>query len=297
MIKIHQPVEWNKPVLLVIVGLTASGKTDLAYRLALILNGEIVNADSVSLRKQLDIGADKPSKTMLNNVKHHLINEIELEEKITVYDYQKKAKNIIADIQSRKKIPILVGGSNLYINSIIYDYSFVTNRKVDETLNSFSLHELQTLAKKLKLDIKNVDLSNKVRLINFINNRGQVGSRKRLNKNTLVIGIKAEPHLLKDKIIQRVHKMIDSGLEKEVIKINSELHQLKYLNIIGYKEWNDYFNGLEGLEDVKNKIIKNTFLLMKKQHTWLKNNQDIVWINLSSNMEDIVGIITSRLNK
>jgi len=297
MTKVHQPIEWSRPVLLAIVGLTASGKTNLAYRLAMDLNGEIVNADSVSLRKQLKIGADKPPQYMLDHVKHHLIDEIELEEKITVYDYQKKAKTMIANIQSRKKIPILVGGSNLYINSVLYDYNFVSNHQTDNNLDNLSLEELQILTKNLNLNLKNIDLSNRVRLINYINNRGQVGTKKKLNKDTLIIGINVDTNLLKNKIIQRVNEMINDGLEEEVVKINSQLKQSKYLNIIGYKEWEDYFSGIDTIEDVKNKIIRNTFALMKRQRTWIKNNQDVIWINLSSNMDDIIEIITSRLNK
>ena len=289
---------WHQPVVLVIVGLTGSGKSELAYKIALKLDGEIINADSVNMRKYLNIGADKPPYKYLRNVKHHLIDFLDLEENFSVYEYKIMAQKIIKDIQKRNKLPILVGGSNLYVNSVVYNYSFQTiNQSISLDLNKLSLNSLIEIANRLGLSLDKVDLNNRVRLISFIKRNGKEGSKLvLLPNNILIIGINFDYQLLKEKIISRIDLMFENGLEKEVKKIKC-LTNNRTFNIIGYKEWDNYLLGLEDLDCVKKKIIQNTFRLMKKQQTWLKNNKDINWINLSSNMDEVIELITTKLNK
>ncbi len=291
-------INWPKPVLLVVVGLTASGKSEFAYNMALQLNGEIVNGDSVNMRKYLNIGADKPPAEYLKNVKHHLVDFLDLEENFNVQRYKLLAQQTIRDIQNKNRLPILVGGSNLYIDSVVYNYSFQT---MDNTLNldleTLSLDSLIKIAKKLELPLNKIDYHNKTRLISFIKRNGNEGSKlESIPNNVLIVGINFDYQLLKEKIILRVDAMFDNGLEEEVKKVKSLIDH-KTLNIIGYKEWDDYLLGLEDIEQVKHRIINNTYHLMKKQRTWLKKNKDIKWINLSSKMDDIIELITINLNK
>ncbi len=290
--------EIKKPIIF-IIGETASGKTYLAHQLAIRLNGEIVSADSTLVKRELSIGTDKPSKKMLSQVKYHMVDIVSVNDEFSVADYKKLALKAIDSIWKNKKIPIVVGGSGLYLNSIIYNYGFNKNIKNDN-LNRKSADELIEIARKNKLNLENLDLRNTRRLANFIRNEGKTGTRGNIsNSKIYLLGIRIERASLIENIKRRVDQMIEQGLENEVVGLlsNPEINKEK-LNIIGYKEWfsSDKKNSLKF---VKESIIKNTKLLAKKQRTWFKNKIDypIEWVDYPYNLEDIVDALTTFINK
>lgn len=291
----------NNP-LLVIVGGTASGKTDLSILLAKRFNGEIISADSVSLRKELNIGSSKPKITERQGIPHYLIDEIEPDKKFNASKYKDKAEKVIRDINNNKKLPILVGGSGLYLNSIIYNYQFSDNsiKYSRSYLNSLNNQELIGIAAQNKLlDFKDIDYKNNRRLIRLIESNGQIRHKsKRKRKNTLVIGLYNSPQENLKRIQKRVGEMIEEGLEEEVrglylkYGVNSEIFK-----VIGYKEWLSYFENKATLNDVIEQIIKNTVYLSKKQKTWFKKNNSIHWFNYPLELLGIVELVTSFISK
>ena len=292
-----EPKELEKP-LLVIVGETTSGKTNLAHQLAIRLNGVIINADSTLLRKEFIIGVDKPSDEMRKEVDYKLIDLVSLDEKFTVVDYQRQAFKEINKAYQDKKLPILVGGSGLYLNSVIYNYSFVERRPEDQTsvnIETLDNQDLVEVAKAKELDLAQIDPNNNRRLTSYILNSGKLGKKNNKTNQTYILGIKIDRSQLDANIICRVNQMLKDGLENEVNNLLSEGVKFESLNVIGYKEWTDYFKGIDDLENVKKNIIKNTKILAKKQRTWFKNkmHNDVEWIDYKYNLDEIVDSVTT----
>lgn len=285
----------NKP-LIVIVGQTASGKTDLAFELAKAINGQIINGDSWSIRKRLDIGTDKPSLQQRKIIKHYLIDVIDPDKKFSVSEYKNLAVKTIKKIQDIGKVPILVGGSGLYIDSIIFNYSFATkgDDKQREKLNRLSLEELLRIIHSKNIKISEEDKKNKRRIIRTIETNGKKGIKSKISKNILIIGIKRSKEDLKEKITKRVNQMITKGLEKEVYdlyldyKENSELFKG-----VGYGEWIEYFKHKQDLDRTRELIIKHTLRLAKKQETWFKRNNSVHWYQQPIEKESIVDLVTT----
>ena len=290
----------SRPVVF-IIGETATGKTNLAHELAQIINGEIVNADSTNTRKELTIGTDKPTQSMMSQVKYHLVDIVSLKDNFSVADYKKIAQETLHKIWLNKKVPIIVGGSGLYVNSIIYNYDFIsTDRKEYSNLEDKTLDELISIAKTKNLQLTHIDMKNKRRLVNFIKNDGRIGTKNPTDStDMLIIGTKIDRPDLNKNIEKRVDRMIRAGLEEEVRSLLSDPTMKKeYLNIIGYKEWSDYFIGKSNLNEVKEQIIKDTKVLAKKQRTWFRNKIDykINWLDYPYKLEDVVAMVTTFLD-
>ncbi len=290
----------SRPVVF-IIGETATGKTNLAHELAQIINGEIVNADSTNTRKELTIGTDKPTQSMMSQVKYHLVDIVSLKDNFSVADYKKIAQETLHKIWLNKKVPIIVGGSGLYVNSIIYNYDFIsTDRKEYSNLEDKTLDELISIAKTKNLQLSHIDMKNKRRLVNFIKNDGRIGTKNPTDStDMLIIGTKIDRPDLNKNIEKRVDRMIRAGLEEEVRSLLSDPTMKKeYLNIIGYKEWSDYFIGKSNLNEVKEQIIKDTKVLAKKQRTWFRNKIDykINWLDYPYKLEDVVAMVTTFLD-
>lgn len=286
--------------LIVIVGETASGKTELSILLAKKFNGEIVSADSVSIRRELNIGSSKPNKLEIRDVPHYLIDIIEPNEKFSVSQYKKLAEKEIENISNNKKLPILVGGSGLYVNSILYNYKFRSdsNKYKRAYLESLDNERLIDIARKDKLDLHNIDIKNNRRLIRYIET-GEYNNRDSLIRDdTLVIGLYNSQEQRKERVQNRVLKMIEAGLEREVTAL-----YLKYglnpeiFKNIGYREWIPYLEKKITLDDVVQEIVKNTIYLSKKQKTWFKRNNSIHWFNYSSDISEIVDLVTSFISE
>ena len=285
--------------IIALVGSTATGKSDLAIDLAKRHDGEIISADSWLVRKYVNIGTAKPSPSMLKQVPHHLINIIEPDEDFSAAKYKKLALKAISEIHKRGKVPFLVGGTGLYIDSVLYDFSFVgeSDPATRQKLNAMSLEELHERARIDGLDLSLIDGRNKRRVIRHIESEGRFATRKELRPDTLVIGIACQAELLERRINERVKFMLNNGLENEVKVLSTQYGwDCEALKGIGYSEWQLYFNGKQTIEETEKRIIKDTINLSKRQQTWFKRNISIHWNDTPVNYAIIDDLITTFLN-
>lgn len=285
------------PPLIAIVGETASGKSALAMALAEKFDGELVCADSWTVYRGFDIGTAKPTAEERARVPHHLLDVADPEEGFSAVLFQRLAKETIADITVRGKLPIMVGGTGLYIDSILYDYGFLppTDPSMRAELNAMILPEVLRRAETLGLDTTGIDLHNKRRVIRLIENNGARPTKHELRPNTLVLGIATDREKLHERVTARVDTMLAAGLENEVRKLAAQYGwDAEPMKGIGYREWCEYFEGSVGLGETRAKIIKATMDLAKRQRTWFKRNDSIQWVSDPSNA---VEIVTTFLNK
>ena len=286
----------NISPLVAIVGSTACGKTPLAIKLAQQFDGELISADSWAVRRYLDIGTAKPMPRELNGVPCHMIDVVDVCQDFSAAAYKRLAMPIIDEVTSRKKLPILVGGSGLYIDAILYNYSFLprSTRAVREELNTLNLAELRDKAELLNLPTEKIDMRNKRRIIRLIETQGALPVKHKLRRNTLIIGLNMERDQLVGAIRARVQTMLDMGLEGEVRRLSANYGwQCEGLKGIGYHEWRAYFDGLQSLEQTGERIIKDTLSLSKRQTTWFGRNKDIHWFNSPVKYAEVVELVTT----
>jgi tRNA dimethylallyltransferase len=282
--------------LLVIVGPTASGKSDLALRIAKEFKGEIISADSWTVYRGFDIGTSKPTTTQQKAVKHHLIDAREPTDGFNAPMFKKLAETAIEDIQKRGKLPILAGGTGLYIDSVLYDFGFLpdTPKEERERLNRLSIQQLINFAERLNIDLTDIDTRNKRRIIRAIEAKGQKPTKQRMRANTLIIGLRIEQGQLRQKVEHRVEEMINAGLAQEIKGLADKFGwEIEPMKGIGYREWREYFEGSQNLEQTKARIVSATMNLAKRQRTWFKRNQKIQWF---SSVDEAVGFIKTVLN-
>jgi tRNA dimethylallyltransferase len=272
----------SRPELLVIVGETASGKSNLAMQVAKEWDGEIIAADSWTVYKGFDIGTSKPAVSDRKAVKHWLLDVREANQGFNAPLFKELAEKAIADIQNRGKLPILVGGTGLYIDSVLYDFGFLpdVSRAEREKLNVLSIAELLELAAAENIDLSDIDTRNKRRIIRAIEAKGVKPTKKDLKPRTLIIGLKVDNEQLRRRIEQRTEQMINTGLEREVKELAAKYGwQTEPLKGIGYREWQEYFAGRQTLAETKQKIVSATMNLAKRQRTWFKRNPNIQWFS------------------
>lgn len=287
----------NKMPLIVIVGETASGKSSVAIDIARRNNGEIVSADAWSVYKNFDIGTAKPSATEQAEIQHHMIDIADARDGYSAALYKQAAQNVINNCKSRGKLPILVGGSGLYIDSILYDYSFLPApaRSDRAELLKLSLEELQALAESNGYDTTSIDLRNKRRIIRLIENEGESGTKQVIRDDALVYGIETNRDTLRNRIEHRVDAMLEAGLEQEVRVLAEQFGwDAEPMKGIGYREWREFFDGSQSVQVTRERIIAGTLRLAKKQRTWFRRNKSIQW---QSERSKIVDLVTTELNK
>ncbi len=266
--------------LLVVVGPTASGKSALAMKIAKEFRGEIICADSLTVRKLVDIGSAKPEPREQKEVPHHLLDVAEPCADFTAAVFKELANKTISDVQKRGKLPILVGGTGLYIDSVLFDYQFLPagDRLEREKLNQLSLAQLTKEIEVRGIDPKGLDMQNKRRLIRLLETGGVRPTRSTIRSDALVIGVDLPRGVQRQAIEQRVDRMIKAGLEQEVAVLKDKLGwECEALKGIGYREWQGYFDGAQTIAETKAKIIKSTLDLAKKQRTWFKRGEHIKW--------------------
>lgn len=282
--------------MIVLVGETASGKSDVAMLLAQRLNGEIINADSWAVYKGFDIGTAKPSKEEQELVQHHLIDVADPAGGFNAVLYKELANQAIAQVSARGKLPILSGGTGLYIDSVIYDYKFlpaVSKEERDERSRK-TIGELVAEADRRGIELGGIDIRNKRRIIRALEAGGLTPERATMRPGTVMLGILTERDTLRERITRRVDRMIEQGLEKEVSGLADRYGwQIEPMKGIGYVQWREYFEGSQNLEQTRLKIISATMNLAKRQRTWFKRNNHIQWVDDPSK---IVDIATTRLN-
>lgn len=273
--------------IIVIVGPTGVGKTKLSIELAKRLNGEIINGDSVSIYKHLDIGSAKPTKNEQKEAVHHLIDIKELNEEYSVYDYQKDARAKIEEISSKGKRIILVGGTGLYIKAALYNYQFkdgTKNHSYEELSNDEILRKIHQLNGSVDIHLNN--RKRLVRMLNKLENKEEITNHKdEVLYPIKIIGLTTSREVLYERINQRVESMMKEGLLEEVELLKDEYHHSKILNhAIGYQEFSDYLFSNKSLELVKEEIKRNCRHYAKRQYTFFRHQMNVKWFE--TNYED-----------
>ncbi|HJQ08528.1 MAG TPA: tRNA (adenosine(37)-N6)-dimethylallyltransferase MiaA [Candidatus Saccharimonadales bacterium] len=285
----------NSP-LVVIVGQTASGKTALAIELATRFNGEVVAADSRTVYRGMDIGTAKPTLEERALVPHHLIDIIEPNEPFTVADFKHLADKAIKDIVSRGKLPLLVGGSGLYVDAVIYNFQFRTPSDLTKRayLQTLSVQELQNLLQTRDLPLPH-NASNPRHLIRAIETKGAPSLRHALRPGILLMGLAPEKEELTRRIMRRVDGMFAQGLIDEARRLNKKYSwDLPALQTPGYKTFRRYLAGEAPLDGAREECIRSHIQYAKRQKTWFKRDKNIIWISKS---EEAVDLVTTLLNK
>lgn len=296
---------------IVICGPTASGKTALSIELAKKVDGEIVSADSMQIYNEMSIGTAKPDEEEMQGIKHYLIGNISPTRRYSVSDYKIDAMNSIKEILQKGKQAIVVGGTGLYVNSLIYgiDYPEIeTNLEYRKELEKIADEEgLQYLYKEAEeIDreaMKNISVNDKKRIIRVLEIYKETGKTKtQLEKESRKNGVPYEYHIfaidmpreiLYDRINKRVDIMIEKGLIKEVEnlyrKYGDEL--CTSLQGIGYKEVIDYLNGKYTKEEMIDKIKMETRRYAKRQLTWFRKIPNIIWLDGLNDVQNNIDII------
>lgn len=287
------------PKLLVIVGETASGKSDLALRLAQKYDGELICADSWTVRRDMNIGTAKPSSEERTQVTHHLLDIVAPDEDFSAAVFKRLANQAITEVSERRRLPILVGGTGLYIDGVIFDYNFLPAGPPEQRaeLNSLTAAELLARIDAAGLELGAVDVRNKRRLIRLLETEGAEQTKQALRGNTLVMGLQPEREALKKRIAARVDAMLSAGLEQEVATLSRHYGwEAEGLKGIGYREWQYYFLGSQSLDQTRERILSATVGLAKRQRTWFKRNKSIHWLTTPVDYAHVDELITTFLN-
>lgn len=284
----------DKPKIVVIIGPTASGKSDLAVKIAKKFNGEIVSADSRQIYRGMDIGTAKPSKKEMAVIRHHLIDIRDPDQDYSAGQYKKDAVGAIDGIIKSGKMPILVGGTGLYVDAVVKNLEFPEikeNKKLRAQLEKEINEKGLSYVFKRLVDLDPeaayiVDPKNPRRIIRaleiaLLSNKKFSEQRKSGNPlyNVLEIGINLPSELLRRRIAKRTKQMIKEGLVEEVEKLVKKYGpDCKAFDAIGYREIIDYLKEKIGLIEAIGQINKNTWHYAKRQMTWFRRNKNINWI-------------------
>ena len=294
--------------IIVIVGPTAVGKTKLSIELAKKLNGEIINADSTQIYKELNIATAKVTKEEKENIPHYLIDIKNVLDDYTVYDYQRDCRQKINEIQSRNKTVIIVGGTGLYIKAALYNYNFYE----EEEFNNFdNLSNEQLYQRLLEIDPNTLIHKNNrkrvVRAINYYLNNGRPISQNicsnQLLYDCVFIGLTTNREILYNRINMRVDKMLQLGLLEETKKLyNYNLRSKAIMTPIGYKELFEYLDGNLSFNDAVELIKQRSRRYAKRQYTWFKNQMVVNWFivdfdNFNNTILDVYDFIIKDLDK
>ena len=289
--------------LIYIGGPTAVGKSAIAIEIAKYFSTEIISCDSRQFYKEMAIGTAVPSKDQLNEINHHFIQDRSIINHFPVGEYEKEAIKVINKLFEKTNILILVGGSGLYANSILYGLDSIpkiekiTIDKVNKTYEEMGLKHIQNLLKKIDFEYYNkVDLNNHRRIIralavsietknpysSFLNNTNQ---ERNFIEHVYIIN--EDRGRLYNKINNRVDQMLENGLENEA-KSLIKLNHLKALQTLGYKEWIPYWKGNCNKIDVINEIKRNSRRYAKRQLTWFKKYKSAKWMEPNESINSII---------
>lgn len=295
---------YNVKNVIVIVGPTAVGKTKLSINLAKMLQTEIISGDSMQVYRGMDIGTGKITVNDMAGIPHHMIDIKEPDEDFSVAAYQQTVQQEIAQLHDKQMIPIVVGGSGLYVQSVLYDYQF-SDQKRDEQLTkqlearmeqegNIALHkELQSIDPE---QAKDIHPNNKRRLIRALEIYYTTGKTKtalqaqqkpQAHYNHFIIGLEMDRDALYEQINKRVDLMMAHGLLEEVTTLYEKGYEhTQAMKAIGYKELIPYIKGDMELSSAITLLKRNSRRYAKRQYTWFKNKLDIQWYNLSNEKYD-----------
>lgn len=286
--------------IIVIVGPTGVGKTKASVELAKRLNAEIINGDAVSVYKELNIASAKPTLEERNGINHYLLDKVDVCDNYTIYDYQKDARKAIEQIKEKGKNIIVVGGTGLYIKSLLYDYKFH-----EEEINRYDdLTNDQIISKIKEYGKFDIDYSNRrriVRLLSKLENNIPLSEKADIIYPSIIIGLTTDRDTLYKVINNRVDNMIKNGLLDEINNLKDRYKDSRVLNsAIGYKEFNDYFND-NNIENTIEKIKHNSRKYAKRQFTYFKNQFETKWFdvsydNFNKTIDEIYEYIKKEMN-
>lgn len=305
-----------KPKVVVIVGPTASGKTALSIELAKKINGEIVSCDSMQIYKDMDIGSAKPTKEEMQGIKHYMIDIASPEERFSVAEYKRKAEIAIEEIIQKGKTPIVIGGTGLYANSLIYgiEYNEIKldeeYRKALENIASTEQGLKNLYNKAIEIDSKAMEIiscNDKKRIIRVLEIYHSTGKTKteleiESRKNGVkydykVFAIDMDRETLYDRINRRVDIMIENGLIEEVETILQKYKKFPTaMQGLGYKEVVEYLNKEISKEEMIEKIKQETRRYAKRQLTWFRKNKETIWIDGLGDMQNNIDIILEGIS-
>lgn len=280
--------------LVVIVGPTASGKSSLAIEVAKKFSGEIICADSRSVYKGMDIATAKPTISDQMTVKHWGLDLVEPNERFSVSDFKKYADKKIDEIKKRGHVPILVGGTGLYIDAVLFDYKFGTavNEQLRTKLQHMSLEELHNYCIESSINLPD-NYKNKRYVIRSIENADVKKQRNIIPKhNSIIVGITTDKISLRERIKERIEQQLENDVIDEAITL-SNIYGWDYESMKSniYQSIRLYVNGDISFDELRNKSVISDWRLAKRQMTWLKRNSFIQWLGI----EDADGYLTEQL--
>lgn len=305
-----------KDKVIVIVGPTASGKTALSIELAKNINGEIISADSMQIYKDMDIGTAKVTEEEANGIKHYLVDFVSPEQRYTVSDFKRDSENAIQEIINNNKIPIVVGGTGLYINSLIYGIEYQDMNFDEEYRNKLiKISETEEGLKSLyeeanRIDsnaIKKIEPTDRKRIIRVLEIYKATGKTKTeleilskakgIKYDFKVFGITMDRKVLYDRINKRVDLMIEKGLIEEVKYILDKYEKFPTaMQALGYKEVVEFFDGKCTRDEMIEKIKQESRRYAKRQLTWFRRNKEIMWLDANDGLQNNINIILEGIN-
>lgn len=304
-----------KPKVVVIVGPTASGKTALSIELAKKIDGEIISSDSMQIYKDMDIGTAKVTKEEAQGIKHYLVDFVSPDQRYTVSDFKKDSEAAIKEILEKGKVPIVVGGTGLYVNSLIYGIEY-QDMKIDEEYRNMLIKraedplelekmwdEANTIDPEAMIKISKNDMKRIIRVLEIYKSTGKTKTEQEIlsrQKGTeydfKVFGISMDREKLYERINLRVDLMIEAGLEDEVRNLLEKYDEFPTaMQGLGYKEVKEYFDGILTREEMIDKIKQESRRYAKRQLTWFRRNEEIVWLDKDDGMENNIKTILERL--
>ncbi len=282
-----------------VVGPTAVGKSDIAVALAKLFNGEVISADSRQVYRGLDIGTGKITVKEMDEIPHHLLDVIDPKDTYTVADFQKDAGSAISDILQRGKLPILCGGTGLFIDTVLYDFHLPAvppNRALRTILEEQSADELYAiLLEKDPIRANTIDRYNKRRLVRALEIIETSGApvpplQKNNQYDACIIGISIPFETLKEKIKMRLEKRLNMGMVEEVQKLHDDglsWHRMEDLGL-EYRWIARFLQGAITRQEMEERLYLEICQYAKRQMTWFKKNNDIVWVGSGEEAEEAI---------
>lgn len=283
---------------LIIVGPTGVGKTSLSISMAKTFHGEIISGDSMQVYKKMDIGTAKIKKEEMKDVPHFLVDCFSFIDDYNVMMFQEIARKYVKEIHDKGCVPILCGGTGLYIKSAIYDYRFLEQEKDEEFMNFLNVRSNDELWGMLKVAdpkvCESIHQNNRQRIVRALY-MAHTGEKKSdiiesqehtMIYDTYIIGLTMDRERLYERINQRVDQMMEEGLFEEIkmlVSSHENIWELQSFQGIGYKEWKEYFEGSATIEECVEKIKKNSRNFSKRQYTWFRNQMQVHWYDIEAN--------------
>jgi len=285
---------------LAIVGPTAVGKTDFGIKCANTFNGEIISGDSIQIYKGLNIGSAKPTNIEQAQAMHHLIDIKDAKDNYSVKEFQDLGRKLIEEISSQNKLPIIVGGTGLYIKALLYDYTFFEEDSEDKQYDDLTNQDLYNKLKEVDpISLQSIHINNRKRLVRALNvyekhlkGIGEIKSNQQHKPiyDCLIIGLTTSRDNLYSRIDSRIDKMIEDGLVDEIKGLLEKgvTFDNQCMQAIGYKEFKDYFENNSSLQECIEKVKTNSHHFAKRQYTFFNNQMNIEWYENSLDALDRV---------